>query len=96
MSFSHFLGFDGQEWYSFWSGVGADLGQVVLLGGAVAFYRKHECHVRGCHRLGRQRIAGKQWVVCHKHHPDGDATVDKINEHVRSRSAASAEDRQPG
>ncbi|MBO0841972.1 MAG: hypothetical protein J2O46_02215 [Nocardioides sp.] len=93
MSLLHILGTDGHEWYNFWSGMGADLGELVFVGGAVAMYRKHECHVKGCHRLGRQKINGKEWVVCHKHHPDGHATVEKINEHVRSQAGVADRDR---
>jgi hypothetical protein len=30
MDLGHVLGADGREWYNFWSGMGADVGQVAL------------------------------------------------------------------
>jgi hypothetical protein len=74
LDLGHFLGLDGAEWYAFWSGAGADLGQLALIGGAITLYRKHNCHVHRCWRLGKFPIDGTPWVVCHRHHPDGRPT----------------------
>ena len=65
------LGVDGREWYDFWSGLGADLGQLALIGAAVGLYRKHNCHVKGCWRIAKQPLEhdGATWMVCHRHHP---------------------------
>jgi len=67
----HLLGADGQEFYNVWSGIGADLGQVALLGAAIGLYRKHNCHVKGCWRIAKQPLEhdGATWMVCHRHHP---------------------------
>lgn len=83
LGISHFLGFDGDSWYSFWSGIGADLGQLAILGAAFGLYRKHNCHVHRCWRLGKAPIQGTSWVVCHRHHPEGKPTqahVDAIKQ----------------
>lgn len=74
LDLGHFFGLDGAEWYSFWSGIGADLGQVALIGGVLGLYRKHNCHVHRCWRLGKFAVQGTPWVVCHRHHPDGKPT----------------------
>ncbi len=52
-------------WYGFWSGIGSDLS---LFGAGVAFYLKHQCHVKRCGRIARVPIDGL--VVCWKHHPN--------------------------
>jgi hypothetical protein len=87
MGLGHLVGADGREWYNFWSGAGADLGQLVLLGGAIGLYRKHNCHVRGCWRIGKQQVVGTSWVVCHKHHPEGHPTAEQVAQ-VHSRILA--------
>ncbi|GAB2977746.1 hypothetical protein [Nocardioides montaniterrae] len=74
LGISHFFGFDGAEWYSFWSGFGADLGQVALIGAAAGLYRRNKCHVHRCWRIGKMAVEGTPWMVCHKHHPDGTPT----------------------
>ncbi len=53
--------------YQFWSGIGSDIGEVTLLGGAFVAYRKIECHQEGCHRLGRFQHGHLK--LCHVHHP---------------------------
>lgn len=58
--------------YSFWSGIGSDLGEAVLIGGVFAFYRKHECHEDTCHRVGRHTVVdpvtGEHVLRCRHHH----------------------------
>lgn len=60
--------------YNFWSGFGSDLGEYVIVsslaGGIAMSARKHNCHVHGCPWIGRYHLAGGQYVVCRKHHPD--------------------------
>jgi hypothetical protein len=89
MGLGHLLGADGREWYNFWSGFGADLGQIALLGAAIGLYRRHNCHVKGCWRLGKQPLEhdGATWMVCHKHHPADqltDATMQRLAHEKRA------------
>lgn len=72
----HLFGADGRGWYNFWSGFGADLGQLALFGAAIGLYRRHNCHVHGCWRIGKQPLQhdGATWMVCHKHHPADQLT----------------------
>lgn len=55
--------------YDFWSGFGSDLGEATLIVGVAAAYRHHNCHVKGCPRLGRA-VDGTPYIACPKHHPD--------------------------
>lgn len=75
---AHLLGLDGGEWYAFWSGLGADIGGLAIVGTALGLYRKHNCHVHRCWRIAKQPVAGTSWIVCHKHHPDGKPTLDQL------------------
>jgi hypothetical protein len=61
-------------YYGFWSGFGSDLGEVAIVGGLLSVYRRHNCHVHGCWRVGRHKVAGTDHVVCRRHHPDGPLT----------------------
>lgn len=84
----HLLGADGGDFYNFWSGLGADLGGLAILGAVIGAYRKHQCHVQGCRRLAKQRVEGTSWVVCHKHHPVGAPTAqDVIDAHNRATNS---------
>jgi hypothetical protein len=76
----HILGIDTEtgRWYAFWSGFGSDIGQVVIIGGLLSIYRKHNCHVHGCWRLGRHPVEGTAYVVCRRHHPDGPVTRNHV------------------
>jgi hypothetical protein len=88
--FHHLFGADGRGWYNFWSGFGADLGQIALFGAAIGLYRKHNCHVHGCWRIAKQQVEGTQWMVCHHHHPDGKPTssdMERLAQEKRDRAA---------
>ncbi|HEY1590491.1 MAG TPA: hypothetical protein VGF81_01770 [Solirubrobacteraceae bacterium] len=61
--------------YNFISGPLAD---ITLLGAVYAILRRHNCHVRGCWRLGRHQVAGTTYVVCRKHHPDESPSADDV------------------
>jgi hypothetical protein len=61
--------------YAWWSGAGSDLGELAIIGGLVAAYRKHTCHVHRCWRFARHRVEGTPYVCCAKHHPDVPARV---------------------
>lgn len=76
----HILGIDNEagRWYALWSGVGSDVGEVAILGGMVAFWRRHSCHVdspRFCWRWGAHPVEGTPFRACKRHHP---AVPDKV------------------
>lgn len=85
LSLVHFLGHDVWHWrsgngYQFWSGIA---GELTLLGAAIAVVKHHNCHVRGCWRVGRHSVDGTPYKVCRRHHPrvpDGGATIEDIHE----------------
>lgn len=78
----HILGLDNLSgaWYGFWSGFAGDISQIAILGGLYSMWRKHNCHVKGCPRVGRHKVAGTEWVVCRRHHPDDAPTAADIAE----------------
>jgi hypothetical protein len=82
LTVAHFFGTrnnDGNSsGYLFWSGVGSDLSELAMIGFLYAFLRKHNCHSRGCWRIGRHPVEGTGFVVCRKHHPDGRPDAEEI------------------
>lgn len=73
-------------YYNFWSGFGSDLGEVAIIGGVVAMYRKHNCHVTGCWRIARHPVEGTPYIVCRKHHPTVPKSV-SVHHIVSAHSA---------
>ena len=75
-----FFGLDngGGANYLFWSGIGSDFAELAILGAVIQAYRSHTCHVRGCWRIQRRKVAGTEHVVCHKHHPRGEPEHEDI------------------
>jgi len=63
--------------YNFISGPLAD---ITLLGGAYALLRHHNCHAKGCWRIGRRPVEGTAYVVCKKHHPRAQPTAEQIHD----------------
>lgn len=64
-------------WYGFWSGAGSDMSYltapVTLCIALAAWYRRNNCEVHTCWRLGRHdTLAGH--TVCRRHHPDDKLT----------------------
>lgn len=58
--------------YLFWSGAGSDLVYLTFLGTAIGLYRKHNCRMRWCWRLGRHEFTDPHGVtrsLCWRHHP---------------------------
>jgi hypothetical protein len=55
-------------YYGFWSGFGSDIGEATLIVGVWAAWHHHNCHVKGCVRLGRP-VDGTPYVACPRHHP---------------------------
>jgi hypothetical protein len=64
----HVLGVDNMNGhaYAFWSGFGSDIGQVTLIGAVIGMFAKHNCHQKGCPRIGRHVVDGTPY--CNKHH----------------------------
>jgi hypothetical protein len=77
---AHFLGLDNPSggFYLFWSGAGADISELAIIGALLGAWRRHNCHVTGCWRLGRHPVDGTPWVVCKIHHPDDPPTAATI------------------
>lgn len=67
-------------WYAFWSGFGSDIGEfaivAVLVAHVRAFYKKHQCVVITCRKIGTHRVADH--VVCARHHPTGPPTAEQV------------------
>jgi len=54
-----------------------------LLASAIGLYRHANCHVTRCFRLARYPVAGGQFKVCAKHHPDEQVRAGKVShEHI--------------
>lgn len=76
----HWLGGDGGSIYDYVSGLIPDL---AFLAGAYTLIRRHNCHVRGCHRVGLRVVPGTDHIVCHRHHPREQPTYsDVLRDHV--------------
>jgi len=54
--------------YQAYSGIIPALAILTLLGAAAQALRHHNCHVKGCLRMGHP-VEGTPYVACHKHHP---------------------------
>ncbi|MCU1587556.1 MAG: hypothetical protein JWN31_1049 [Frankiales bacterium] len=60
----------GGRWYLWWSGMFSNL---TIFAAMIIFYRKHNCHIHGCWRIGRHTAVdanGVEHIVCKSHHPD--------------------------
>lgn len=60
-------------YYGFFSGFGSDLGELTLIGGVLAIYKKHNCHARWCFRFGHHDFldpeTGVTYKLCRHCHP---------------------------
>ena len=67
---SHHLGMDNASggYYLFWSGFGSDITEFALVGGLVGVARAHNCHVKGCWRIGKHPHG--LYKLCSRHHPE--------------------------
>ena len=86
------------EYYAFWSGFGADLGEGTLISAvALGVYtgaRKVNCHEKGCWRIGHHPLDGTPYILCRHHHPDvpsGGATHEDILAHFERKRRQAAE-----
>ncbi len=75
---------EGGAWYGFWSGFGGSIPDFLILGGLITLYRKHNCHVQRCPRVGRHQAG--PYVVCRRHMPGGAPSAQQvIDAHQRSQ-----------
>ena len=48
-------------------------------------WRRHECHVAGCHRMQWKPVPGTDHVVCRKHHPLVEPShAEVLEDHARA------------
>jgi hypothetical protein len=68
--FLRYTGADAESgtWYGFWSGFGGAIPDFLIIGSIFTVYRHHNCHVKGCLRLGRP-VDGTPYLACPVHHP---------------------------
>jgi hypothetical protein len=77
----------GGRWYLWWSGM---FGNLTIFAAIAIFYRKHNCHIHGCLRLGAHTTVdarGVEHVVCRHHHPDLGSGFRLRPEHLVSQLA---------
>ena len=60
--------------YNFWSGIGSDFGEVTILIAVLAWWKHHNCQVKGCWRIHVRTPTEAGHFVCKRHHPahEGD------------------------
>ena len=75
----HVLGLDdpGGRWYLWWSGIAADASELAIFGGLFSVYRRHQCEVQRCWRLGRHQTAARH-MTCRHHHPEDHLTAEAV------------------
>lgn len=76
---AHWLGLDNGSGpiYLWWSGIAADISEVAIFGGLFSVYRRHQCEVARCWRLGRHQTAANH-MTCRHHHPDDHLTAEQV------------------
>jgi hypothetical protein len=81
--FLRYTGADAESgtWYGFWSGFGGAIPDFLILGSIITVYRHHNCHVKGCLRLGRA-VDGTPYIACPRHHPAHDGDQRSVTEEV--------------
>jgi len=81
--FLRYTGADAEPgtWYGFWSGFGGSIPDFLILGSIITVYRHHNCHVKGCLRLGKP-VEGTPYVACPLHHPDHEGSARSVSEEV--------------
>lgn len=80
---------------AFWGGVASDLGELTLVGGLAAVYRKHNCHRHRCWRIGHFDFTDDKTSVtyrlcrkCHPAHSGKRLTLGRLSFiHARNQSA---------
>lgn len=61
-----------------WSSLISTIEGIGAFSAGYVLIRRHNCHVKGCWRVGRQGIHGTSYVVCRKHHPGDKPTHDDV------------------
>lgn len=62
----HYTGSQGSgPWYGFYSGFGANFGELLVFGAVLAFYRQHKC--ASCFRIGVHKLPDTGQRTCHWH-----------------------------
>lgn len=91
---AHWAGLDNGSGpiYLFWSGIFSALPSIGVFGVLIGAYRKHNCHIHGCWRIGRHPHG--RYVLCAKHHPEGAPTVDSIESEQQFQEQILAEVRE--
>ncbi|MDQ2873980.1 MAG: hypothetical protein M3Y33_03850 [Actinomycetota bacterium] len=82
---AHALGIDTQQSqeYDFVSGVGPMIITAVLGAGALAsLWHVLNCHQQGCARIARFHVAGGQYKVCRRHHPELSVRRGPLAHHI--------------
>lgn len=79
---SHFFGLDNGAgpFYLWWSGMGANFGELTVVAAVGGIYFRHNCHVKGCWRVGRHPVDGTPYITCRRHHPTvpGQVTAEHV------------------
>jgi hypothetical protein len=81
--FLRYTGADAEAgtWYGFWSGIGGAIPDFLILGSIITVYRHHNCHVKGCHRLGKP-VDGTPYLACPAHHPEHEGSKRSVSQEV--------------
>lgn len=73
-------------WYNFWSGFGSMTLLTTFLATPLILYRKHNCGVRWCWRIGRHEYKdpgnGLTHMLCRRHHPAHPGRRPVTAEHI--------------
>ena len=88
--FVHWSGSDGGNIYNLYSGIGPFAIGMSFIGGLIGAYRRHNCHIKGCPWIGKMKVPGKEWVVCHKHHTDSQPTEQDLRDHMENYNGDSS------
>ncbi len=83
---SWFLRYSGADqesgsWYGFWSGFGGSIPDFLIIGSIITVYRHHNCHVKGCLRLGKP-VEGTPYLACPLHHPAHEGSKRSVSQDV--------------
>jgi hypothetical protein len=82
---------NSNRWTTLLGGWPQTLEGIGAIAAGYALVRKHNCHVKGCPRIGRHPVDGTNYIVCQHHHPSDQApSHDKIlaaNKHHQSHLA---------
>jgi hypothetical protein len=81
--FLRYTGADAESatWYGFWSGFGGAIPDFLILGSIITLYRRHNCHVKGCLRLGKP-VDGTPYLACPQHHPAHEGNKRSVSQEI--------------